>query len=452
MRTVIVGAGPTGLFTGIALAARGRDVVIVDRDPGPPGSRVWNRKGVMQFHHAHTFRAPAVEALSTEMPDVLSTLTAAGAEIATTDGMPVALLCRRSMFERVLRRYAETRPRITIVTGHVDDVLRERGAAVGVAVQGRQLAAGLVIDASGRTSRAMRALRGEGETVPCGASYVSRQYRLLDGADRGPVNAPIGLSLGFTGYFAVVFLHDNRTFSITITHDGTDPRVRRLRYPGVFEAAVRATPQLADWIDAGRAAPITPVLPGGQMYNGYRGQLADDGRPILRGLVSIGDAVCTTTPLAGRGVALAFPQATELVRLLSAYPDDVEAATVAFDAWCTANIRPWFDDHVRSDTDRMRRWAGGDIDLSRPLPSDLVVAAADADPVLRPLVGPYDRMRALPASLAPLQTPAQAIYESGWRPTIPDGLTRDQLGQLCAGHGAGQFWVGNPLRAYESSG
>jgi 2-polyprenyl-6-methoxyphenol hydroxylase-like FAD-dependent oxidoreductase len=446
VRTVIVGAGPAGLFTAIALAHRGRQVVVVDRDAGPPGSGVWNRRGVMQFHHAHTFRGPVIEALNTEMPTVLSALTAAGAEIVTTNGgAPVALLCRRSMLERVLRRHAEAQPGITLVTGHVDDVLRERGRAVGVAVQGRQLAAGMVINASGRASRVLRDLRGAGEGGPCGAAYVSRQYRLLDGAVRGPVNSPVGLSLGFAGYFAVVFLHDNRTFSITITHDGTDHRLRRLRYTGVYEAAVRAIPQLADWIEPGRATPISPVLPGGRLYNTYRGQLDAFGRPILRGLLSVGDAVCTTTPLAGRGVALAFPQAAELVRLLATYPDDVVAATVAFDAWCSAHIRPWFDDHMRSDTDRMRRWAGGDIDLNGPLPSDLIVAAANADPALRALVGPYDSMRALPDSLAPLQAPARAIYESGWRPAVPEGLTRTELGKLCAEHSSAEIWGANPV-------
>ena len=86
MRTIVVGAGPTGLFTAIALARRGREVVVVDRDPGPPGGldAVWQRKGVMQFHHAHTFRGQVVEALRAEMPDVLDDLVNAGATIATT--------------------------------------------------------------------------------------------------------------------------------------------------------------------------------------------------------------------------------------------------------------------------------------------------------------------------------------------------------------------------------
>lgn len=37
-RTIIVGAGPTGLYCAIALARRGHDVTLADRDAGPgPG-------------------------------------------------------------------------------------------------------------------------------------------------------------------------------------------------------------------------------------------------------------------------------------------------------------------------------------------------------------------------------------------------------------------------------
>ena len=56
MRAVIVGAGPTGLYTAIALARRGHQVTVIDRDTGPGGGQWWDRKGVMQFHHPHFFR------------------------------------------------------------------------------------------------------------------------------------------------------------------------------------------------------------------------------------------------------------------------------------------------------------------------------------------------------------------------------------------------------------
>jgi len=49
MRAVVVGGGPTGTFCAMALARRGDEVIVVDRDPGPPASGRWARRGVMQF-------------------------------------------------------------------------------------------------------------------------------------------------------------------------------------------------------------------------------------------------------------------------------------------------------------------------------------------------------------------------------------------------------------------
>jgi 2-polyprenyl-6-methoxyphenol hydroxylase-like FAD-dependent oxidoreductase len=439
MRTIIVGAGPTGLFTAIALARRGRDVVLVDRDPGPPASGTWHRKGVMQFHHAHTLRGPVVDALRTEMPDVLEHLVAAGAVVADApDGRAAALLCRRATFDAVLRRSAMGTPGISVHTGHVGGLSRERGRVRGVTLFGRTLTGDAVIDASGRASRFTGDVRPPAEGGDCGAVYIDRLYRFHEvfqqGAPTAPVNSPIGLSLNFPGYFAIAFLHDDRTFSITFAHDGADRRLRQLRYDEVFEAAVRAVPRLSDWTDPRRARPIAPVLPGGKLYNGYRGQLDLAGRPATPGLISVGDAVCTTTPLAGRGVTLALAQARALIGALDQHGSDIDSATTQFDHWCTENIRPWFDDHRRADADRLRRWSGGDVDTSRRLPSDLVVAAAAADDTLRAAVEPYARMDALPASLDAVEPRAREVFAAGWRPAVPDGPTRAELAELCDAH------------------
>jgi 2-polyprenyl-6-methoxyphenol hydroxylase-like FAD-dependent oxidoreductase len=430
VRTVIVGAGPTGLFTAIAMARRGRDVVLIDRDPGPPAHGDWHRRGVMQFAHAHSFRGQVVDALEAEMPDALTALTAAGATIATAPGnppRPAALRCRRSIFERELRRRAADEPGVRFHGANVDEVVVQHGHAVGVRIAGNVLDASLVIDASGRASRFVRALRGPGDRTDCGATYASRQYRLRDGAGPGQTNSVIGLSLTFREYAAVLFLHDNDTFTVTLIHSGSDDRLHRLRHDAVFEAAVSAIPALADWIDPNRSVPMTPVLPGGRLYNRYRGQLDDSGQPALTGLISVGDSVCTTTPLAGRGVALAFMQAREMVRLLEHDVRDISSVTTEFDAWCTQHIEPWFTDHRYVDTERVRRWSGEDVDLRRPLPSDLIVAAADADPRLNDIVGPYVTMDAPPVSLAPAELRAREIYATGWRPRPAVGPTLDEL-------------------------
>jgi hypothetical protein len=175
------------------------------------------------------------------------------------------------------------------------------------------------------------------------------------------------------------------------------------------------------------------VLPGGRLYNTYRGQLDAAGAVPVPGLVFVGDQVCTTNPAAGRGVALSLLQARRLVELLDEHGADHEATTRAFDAWCTAAIRPWFDDHVACDTDLTRRWAGGDVDLDHPLPSDLITAVAAVDPSLMRVIGPYFGMQALPSSLRAVEPRAREIYADGWRQPVPEGPDRAALVDLVRG-------------------
>jgi hypothetical protein len=174
------------------------------------------------------------------------------------------------------------------------------------------------------------------------------------------------------------------------------------------------------------------VVAGGKLSNTYCGQLDESGRPALPGMISVGDAVCTTTPMAGRGVAMAVMQSRELLWLLDEHGPDYHACTAAFDKWCTDNIKPWFDDHVHVDGERLRRWAGQDVDVNRALPSDLVVAAAQADPALAPLVAPYLTMDGLPSTLAQAEAQARRIYADGWRPPTPAGPSVDELAELSA--------------------
>jgi 2-polyprenyl-6-methoxyphenol hydroxylase-like FAD-dependent oxidoreductase len=102
------------------------------------------------------------------MPDVLDDLVTAGATIATAaENRPVALRCRRTTFERVLWNRAAAQQGVTLLCGHVDRIEHARGQAAGVTVDGRTLPAGVVIDASGRSSRFTDGLRppAEGETA-----------------------------------------------------------------------------------------------------------------------------------------------------------------------------------------------------------------------------------------------------------------------------------------------
>lgn len=154
------------------------------------------------------------------------------------------------------------------------------------------------------------------------------------------------------GFLAGVFLQDNRTVSVFLARLSSDRELAGLRHQEAFDAAVRILPGVAEWTEPDRTRPTTPVLAGAGLHNSFRGQLDAGGRVPLPGLVHLGDAVCTTNPTAGRGIATSLMQARQFVRTLKG---DVESATVAFDEWCTGHIRPWFHDHVAWDADEIRQ-------------------------------------------------------------------------------------------------
>jgi hypothetical protein len=269
---------------------------------------------------------------------------------------------------------------------------------------------------------------------------VSRQYKMLPGATDGPVNMPFGVLVTYLGYLTAVFIHDNRILSVLIARASTDRQLAALRTQAAFEAAARAIPVLAAWTDPGRSRPLTPVLPGGRLYNSYRGQLNDAGRVALDGLIYAGDSVCTTNPAAGRGVTTSLLQARRLISLLAEHGRDLTSCSLAFDRWCDSHIKPWFEDHLYWDADLIRRWSGQDIDLTRPLPPDLIMAVAQADPEIARIAGPYQVMLALPSSLDAVQARARAIYATGWRPPMPPGPTRDELAALVTAAASAQSY------------
>jgi 2-polyprenyl-6-methoxyphenol hydroxylase-like FAD-dependent oxidoreductase len=436
MRVAIIGAGPAGLLLGSALAGRGHDVVAVDRDTGPSPGR-WPRRGVMQFHHAHAFRYQVGMALRQEWPAALEAWLALGAEPITFDlpgvgPVPAGHRSRRETFERALRTTADVVSGLTIRQGHVDGVLSEEGRVRGIVVDGAPMNADLVVDASGRSGRSLDALRAPATVGgPCGMAYVDRQYRLRDGAAPGPMTNALAWQGDFDGYQVLLFLHEQGHFSVVLIRPTADAALKDLRHQVAFEAACRAIPGLAAWTDPDRSTPVTGVLPGGPLHNDYRGQGGRDGRPYLPGLVSVGDAVATTTPIFGRGVTTTFLQVLQLLALLDGGADPAFVGE-PFDAWCEEHMRPWVVDHVHMDGDAVRRWEGGDVDPTRRLPSDLILAAAEREPAIGPATGGYLSMLELPSCLDPVEPLARAVYRSGWRPEFTPGPSRPELREVVA--------------------
>jgi hypothetical protein len=230
------------------------------------------------------------------------------------------------------------------------------------------------------------------------------------------------------GYEAIVFPQDGQTLCALIVRPTTDSRLASLRHNSVFSAAAAAIPLLSEWTDPERFEPITDVLAGSNLHNAYRGQLGPDGA-VTPGILFLGDAVCTTNPAAGRGVALGVQQAMCAVRSLDSFSDVADAA-LKFDQWCEEQIRPWYEDHVYWDSTELRRFSGQDLDLSARIPSDVVCEAAQVDPAIMTAAGPYLGMLATPRILDGVQDRARAVLASGWRPSYASGPSRDDLAEI----------------------
>ena len=303
--------------------------------------------------------------------------------------------------------------------------------------------------------------RARGERVAdqlggdCGLAYVDRTYRLREGAAPGPMNTSLGFIGEFRGYQCLLFLHERGHFSVVLVRPTADPELKLLHSQVAFEAACAAIPVLAEWTDPARAVPTSDVLVGGALRNVYRNQT------LVPGLVTVGDAVATTTPTRGRGVAMACMQIEALLRLLDDGTDPITVAG-AFDAWCAENIKPWVADHIAIDGGMERRWQGEDIDLSAPLTSDLIADAVQAEPRIAPYAGDYFMMTGLPCHAAAGRTARSRrlrarVATTTWpKDRVATSLSRSFSGSPqrrggdrheChrAGHEAGQ-WTGPPSR------
>lgn len=93
-------------------------------------------------------------------------------------------------------------------------------------------------------------------------------------------------------------------------------------------------------------------------------------------------------------------------------------------------MRPGVEDHVHMDAVRVDRWNGADIDVDAPLPSDLILTAAEVRPEIMQHAGGYLSMAALPASLRAAEPIAREVYAGGWSPAYSPGPSRDELVEI----------------------
>lgn len=388
----VVGSGMCGMTTALALARRGHQVTVFERDPPPPAGNAddaffnWQRLGAAQFRHPHAFLGGMCNIIRDNYPDLLEAFYAAGARRVGFEEMlppPLkaqytqeegddrlwVLLCRRATMETVIRRYVETLPNVTIrnrvhVVGLITESAGDGLVARGLEIRDRadeqgvseRVAADLVIDASGRGTRFPAMLRELGREVTeevedAEIIYYTRHYRLLPGQSEPPRGE--NRSAGDLGYLKYgVFPGDNGHFAIILCVPDCEPELKEaVRDPATFDRMCASIPGLEPWI--ARSEPTTESFGFGDIKAVWR-HYVPEGSPLVLGFFGVGDATLRTNPLYGRGCSTGLMHAHILADVLESTTDARERA-VRFDARTRDELRPIWEASRNEDRNGTKR-------------------------------------------------------------------------------------------------
>jgi 2-polyprenyl-6-methoxyphenol hydroxylase-like FAD-dependent oxidoreductase len=377
---VVIGAGPVGLATAMLVAAEGREVLVLEKDPAPAPATVaeawqsWSRHGVSQFRQTHIMLPRFRQVLDAELPLVRARLEELGARrFSFAEALPAnfragaapealaqfeTITARRPVLECAFAQVAEDTPGVKVVRGTAaqgplvgpsDDGGIPHVAGVRT-IDGEEITADLVVDAMGRRSKLTEWVTTIGGRAPveeasdAGFAYYTRFYRARDGVVPellGPFGTVVGSVNVLTAWA------DNETWTLAITGLAGDRPLKALRDNAVWERVARAIPHMAHWLEG---EPITDVTPMAGVMDRYR-RLVVAGRPVVTGLVAVGDAWACTNPTAGRGLSMGLVHATLLRDALRAADDPAELATI-FDQSTEEQLTPWYRQQIERDRRR----------------------------------------------------------------------------------------------------
>ncbi len=333
---IVIGGGLAGMLAVTALLGHVETITVVERDRYPAAPAF--RKGVPQARHLHILLSGGQRALDDLLPGTVAALTEAGARSLY---LPRDLLTRTPTGWQ--RRFDERRhPTLSVTRPLLDAVVRERtllaaaasptrvevleateavgltgdaGRVTGVRVRSRggepadrsahELSATLVVDASGRGSRAPQWYAELGrpapheETVDAGIAYATREYRPSD-PDTAPdvgVNIPGWPQCPRGG--AYVPVEDGKWLLTLSGVRGHHPPTDAQGFLG-FSATI-GDPYVHELL--ARAEPVSPVHGFRDTCNRRRHFERTDAAP--EGFLALGDAYCTFNPVYGQGMSVA---------------------------------------------------------------------------------------------------------------------------------------------------